>query len=156
MVANEDAPMWAAHWLAAGYDGPALRTLAGLGRTEVREVQDVLPEALEDCGVALPADDVAAAEVLFTDLARSHLAGEIDWLGLATTVYDVYLSSRFDPGVLDLPLARVTYLDEEWGHGCGRPAEELAAEVRAACLEQLNLPGAAAAPPPPAAGSSGG
>lgn len=45
-------PVWAAHWLVAGYDGDALVTLAGLPGSEPREVRDILPAALRECGVS--------------------------------------------------------------------------------------------------------
>ena len=76
----ERVPLWAAHWLAAGNDGDALRTLAGLSaKDDPRDIHDLVPEALADCGVTIPDSDSAAAQVAFTHLARLHgngLAGE--------------------------------------------------------------------------------
>jgi hypothetical protein len=41
--------MWAAHWLADGYDGESLVHLAGLHGDNPFDVRDALPGALADC-----------------------------------------------------------------------------------------------------------
>jgi hypothetical protein len=44
IVPSERLPLWAAHWLAAGNDAEALRTLAGLSATDdPRDIRDILP-----------------------------------------------------------------------------------------------------------------
>ena len=60
MLAVERAPWWAAHWLAEGHDGQALRELAGLNGTDPRAVRDLLPTALAETGIELPTTRLAA------------------------------------------------------------------------------------------------
>ncbi len=83
----ERVPLWAAHWLAAGYDGQALAELAGLHGDDPHEVRDLLGPALAECGASTPGGGLAdagereraAAMVAFTAIARiqvSGLAGE--------------------------------------------------------------------------------
>ena len=74
----ERVPLWAAHWLTNGYDGPALVELAGLHGDDPRAVRDLLPAALADCGATLPATDTAAAMEAFTHLAQLHADGTFD------------------------------------------------------------------------------
>lgn len=74
----ERMPWVAAHWLASGYDGEDLVRMAGLHGDDPREVGDVLPGALLDCGARLPDSDVAAAGDVFTRVARRHLDGRVD------------------------------------------------------------------------------
>jgi hypothetical protein len=62
VVPTERVPLWAALWLAAGYDGDALRTLGGLSvKDDPRDIRDILPDALVDCGITIPDSDSAAA-----------------------------------------------------------------------------------------------
>jgi hypothetical protein len=70
MLPAERIPGWAASWLVDGYDGPALVELAGLHGDDPREVRDLLPAALAECRVAVPAADAAAAMEAFTHLAQ--------------------------------------------------------------------------------------
>ena len=44
--------------------------LAGLHGDDPHDVHDLLPVALEDCGVHLPGSDTAAANVAFDQVAR--------------------------------------------------------------------------------------
>jgi hypothetical protein len=41
-VPTERVPLWAAHWIVAGHDGPALAELAGLHGDDPHEVRDLL------------------------------------------------------------------------------------------------------------------
>lgn len=68
-VAVERVPWWAAEWLVRGYDGPALREVAGLGRDDSGPVWELLPATLGDTGVRPPATVAEAAAVWFTHLA---------------------------------------------------------------------------------------
>jgi hypothetical protein len=68
MIPSERVPLWAAHWLVAGYDGEHVVHLAGLHGDDSREVNDALRDALLDCGVTLPESEAAAAAVVYTDL----------------------------------------------------------------------------------------
>jgi hypothetical protein len=48
---TERVPLWAAHWIADGRDGEALRRLAGLSGNDPHDVRDLLGNALRECGV---------------------------------------------------------------------------------------------------------
>jgi hypothetical protein len=71
----EKIPLWAAHWMVAGYDGEHLVHLAGLHGDDSREVRDALPAALRDCGVELPESGEAAATIVYAQLVRMFLDG---------------------------------------------------------------------------------
>jgi hypothetical protein len=45
LLPTERVPLWAAHWLVAGYDGEHLAYLAGLHGDDPHEVRDALPAA---------------------------------------------------------------------------------------------------------------
>src|SRR5581483_501198 len=75
MLPTERIPLWAAHWLADGHDGPALVQLAGLHGDDPHEVRDLLPAALADCGVTTPPSDAAAGMEAFTRLAQLQVEG---------------------------------------------------------------------------------
>jgi hypothetical protein len=87
MLPTERVPLWAAHWLVAGYDGEHLVYLAGLHGDDPHDVRDALPAALRDCGAEIPESDLAAATVVFTHLAQRHIEGMdgpnvvVGWLG---------------------------------------------------------------------------
>jgi hypothetical protein len=137
LVPTEKVPLWAAHWLVAGYDGEYLVHLAGLHGDDPHDVHDALPDALRDCGVEIPGSDVAAATVTFIDLARMHLNGQAGPLWVAQKVDEVLSRSGYLASVMDLPLGSLYCIADEWGEGWGRPVEQLAALVREACEEQL-------------------
>ncbi|MFH9548441.1 hypothetical protein [Streptomyces sp. NPDC017435] len=80
----EDLPMTAAEALAAGWDTPALRELAGLPRTaDSRYIGDMFEQALSEAGIALPDHNLARRHLL-RRLAVGFLAGEVDLAGLAS------------------------------------------------------------------------
>jgi len=137
LLPTEKVPLWAAHWLVAGYDGEHLVSLAGLHGDDPHDVHDALPDALLDCGVAIPNSDVAAASLSFTHLARMHVDGlaAAKWVG--QKVEEVLIRSGYARDVIDLPLGRLYDIADEWGAGWGRTDQELAAIVREACEEQL-------------------
>ena len=137
LLPTEKVPLWAAHWLVAGYDGEHMVSLAGLHGDDPHDVHDVLPDALLDCGVAIPDSDVAAASLSFTHLARMHVDGlaAARWVG--QKVEEVLIRSGYARDVLDLPLGRLYDIADEWGAGWGRTDQELAAIVQEACEEQL-------------------
>jgi hypothetical protein len=80
---TERVPLWAAHWLAAGYDGQALAELAGLHGDDPHEVRDLLGPALAECSASTPGGgqaaagerERAAAMVAFTAIARLQISG---------------------------------------------------------------------------------
>jgi hypothetical protein len=75
-LAADEVPLWAAHWLVDGYDGEALRTLAGLSGFDPYDVREILPAALADCAVAIPESLRRAADVVFTAMAGMCLRSE--------------------------------------------------------------------------------
>ncbi|MCW2935859.1 MAG: hypothetical protein JWM19_6821 [Actinomycetia bacterium] len=137
LLPTERVPMWAAHWIVAGYDGESLVLLAGLHGDDPFDVRDALPGALRECGVAVPGSDIEAAALVFTHLARMHLDGRVAARWVSQEVEEVFIRSEYSDGVLDLPLGSVYGIDDEWGAGWGRCIEQLTADVRAACEEQL-------------------
>lgn len=137
LLRTEKVPLWAAHWLVAGYDGEHLAALAGLHGDDPHDVRDELPGALLDCGVAIPDSNVAAASVAFGHLARMHVDGLAgpEWVG--QKVEEVLIRSGYAREIRDLPLGHLYYIADEWRAGWGRTIQELAAVVREACEEQL-------------------
>jgi hypothetical protein len=136
-VPVERIPVIAAHWLVAGYDGDDLRTLAGLSGKDPYEVHDVLPGALADCGVSVPDDDSAAASVVFLHLARMHADGRASERWVLDKVDEILSGCLYLHSVLSLPLGRLYRVSDEWADGWGRTEEQLKAEIRKACAEQL-------------------
>ncbi|MBN9741662.1 hypothetical protein DMP23_11160 [Amycolatopsis sp. A1MSW2902] len=134
---TSDLPLWAAHWLADGEDGEHLRHLAGLSRSEPREIHDVQEAALADCRTPIPA--VAdAAEAAFTHLARLFLNGHLSERGLLNDLHAVILRTGYAESATSLPLAQVWLADEEWDGGWGRTEEQIKEAIRAACRSQLD------------------
>src|SRR5215472_4063652 len=126
MVPAERLPLWAAHWLAAGKDGDALRTLAGLSATDdPRDIRELLPGALAGCGVTIPDSDAAAAQVAFTKLARMHADGLAAERWVLDKVCEIVARSGHADRVISLPLGQIFVLDDEWGAGWGRTEPEL-------------------------------
>ena len=143
LVPFKKVPLWAAHWLVAGYDGESLVYLAGLPGDDSRESYDALPEALNDCGVTIPESDVAAATVMFTDLARMLLDGLAGPQWIAQKVDEVLDASGYSADVMALPLGGLYTVADEWDEGWGRPADQLTALVRERCEEQVRIGSAA-------------
>lgn len=137
MIDIDRVPWWAAQWLADGHDGPVSRELAGLGAHDIG-VHDLLPSALAEVGVDIPADEVASATVIFTDLAAMCLAGHADERWVAQKVEEVICLSDYSSQVIDLPLGQVYGADDAWAGGWGPSPDELRVEVRAACRAQLS------------------
>ncbi|MFI0446652.1 hypothetical protein [Actinomadura sp. 6N118] len=139
----ERVPLWAAHWIADGLDGEALRTLAGMDGSDTREVRDILPAALIDARSPVPDDLHIAVNDVYDDLASRYLAGETDTGWLITEVEQLMVSSHWDDAFHDPPLGSLYRLYDEWVDGWGRPRDELAALVRQACMEQVGQASAA-------------
>jgi hypothetical protein len=59
---TERVPLWAAHWLAAGYDGEVLAALAGPHGDDPHAVRDLLVAALAECGITTPLPETADAQ----------------------------------------------------------------------------------------------
>ena len=138
---TERIPLWAAHWIAAGYDGLAVAELAGMHGDDPHDVRDLLPAALAECGVSTPEDpsedhERAAAMVAFTAIARLQASGRASERWVVDKVVEV-TQPHFKPSVTSLPLGQIFALDDEWGTGWGRGNEQLRAAVRQACAQQL-------------------
>ena len=133
-------PMWAAHWLVAGYDGSAVAELAGLRSSDSREAHDLLPAALAECGLTAPLARIAAAIAAFADLARLQQSGRAGERWVVSKVEEVLSANDYDSEIAGLPLGQIHYLNDEWSEGWGRPHEELEKVVDAACVVQLHLP----------------
>ncbi|MET9266303.1 hypothetical protein [Amycolatopsis sp. NPDC004079] len=134
---TNDLPLWAAHWLAEGEDGEHLRHLAGLSRTEPREIHDVQQSALADCHTPIPTA-ADAAKVAFTHLARLLLNGHLSERALLNDLHTIIVRTNYSDSVVKLPLAQAWMLDEEWDQGWGRPEEQIKEAVHAACQAQLD------------------
>jgi hypothetical protein len=133
----ELVPMWAAWWLADGFDGIGLRELAGLSGHDPRDVHDLLPAALADIGVALPSE-LDACAVALDALANEVLAGtrtELDAVEVIERIVDSMWPSR---EILKEPLGSIYGIDDEWGTGWGRTIPELRAAVQDACRRQVD------------------
>jgi hypothetical protein len=141
ILPTERIPLWAAHWIAGGYDGPTLAELAGLHGDDPRGVRDLLPAALAECGVstsAEPSEDQerAAAMIAFTAIARLQASGHASERWVVGKVVQIS-QPFFKPSITSLPLGQLFALDDEWGAGWGRTTEQLRAAVRQACAQQL-------------------
>jgi hypothetical protein len=136
---TERIPLFASHWLADGHDGRALAELAGLHGDDPHDVRDLLPEALAECGAGVMPSDEAAALTAFTALAQLQTDGLARERWIVDKVTEVVARTDYSTTVTDLPLGSLFGLDDEWGAGWGRSDAELAARVREACAEQLQL-----------------
>ena len=139
---TERIPLWAAHWIASGYDGQVLAELAGLHRDDPHEIRDLLPAALAECGISTPAEpseehERAAAMFAFTAIARLQASGHVSERWVVDKVVQITEPFLFDRAITSLPLGLLYTLDDEWGAGWGRTDEQLRAAVRQACAQQL-------------------
>jgi hypothetical protein len=134
---TELVPMWTAHWLVDGLDGPALRSLAGQSGSDPYAVRDLLPEALVEAGARIPAVNVATATVAYDHFARMCLDGLASEHWVSQKVEELFVNSGYDNDLLSPPLGAVYGLDDEWEGGWGRTPEALAIAIRAACAAQL-------------------
>src|SRR5215467_1660351 len=77
-VGPEDMPQFAADALEAGYDGPALRRLAGLMKPNMREVGNLFQEALAEIGNVKIHSNQQAVLFLSRLVATAIVEGSID------------------------------------------------------------------------------
>ena len=141
ILPTERIPLWAAHWIAAGYDGQALAELAGLHGDDPHDVRDLLPAALAECGASAPEDpsqdhERAAAMVAFTAIARLQATGRASERWVVDKGIQI-AEPYFDRTIISLPLGQLYALNDEWGAGWGRTDEQLREAVRQACAQQL-------------------
>ena len=150
-LAAERVPMWAAHWLVQGYDGPALRELAGLDGSDRTSVRELLPVALGEagCEVTPDSDDadarirsgrIARLNVVYHDVAQLCLDGLASERWVLDKVAEIVSDELYSDEAIAPPLGQLFGLDDEWGAGQGRTKEELAEEVRRACQLQVDPP----------------
>lgn len=134
----EKVPLWAAHWLVDGFDGPALAELAGLSGGRSTEIHDLLPSALADCGIPLPPSRIAAFVTVFHELARLQISGRAGERWIAQKV-DELLSGEEEllEELMSYPVGGLYCLTDEWSGGWGRTERQLVEVVRAACRAQL-------------------
>ncbi len=123
MVPAERVALWAAHWLVDGNDGQALRTLAGLSaKDDPRDIHDILPGALADCRITIPDSDTAAAQVAFTNLARTQADGHAAERWILDKACEIIARSGHADSMTSLPLGQLFGLDDEWGAGWAPPS----------------------------------
>ena len=134
---TEDLPLWAAHWLAHGEDGEHLRRLAGLSRSEPREIHDVQQLALADCRAAVPESPVAAAKLAFDYVARTFVHGHLTEREVLAQVDRIVAGSGTAADAIRMPLGQTWLLDEEWDQGWGRTETQIKETIQAACQDQL-------------------
>jgi hypothetical protein len=147
-LATERVPMWAAHWLVQGYDGPALRELAGLDGSDPNSVRELLPAALGEAGCEVPESDiddalrsrrVARLNVVYCDVAQLCLDGRASERWVLDKVAEIVSDELYSDEAIAPPLGQLFGLDDEWGTGRGRTNEALADEIRRACQRQVEL-----------------
>ncbi|AOS63268.1 hypothetical protein [Actinoalloteichus hymeniacidonis] len=138
LLETDRVPWWAAEWLVQGWDGPALRELAGLGAEDAREIRDLMPSVLQEVAVAPFATQVEAAEACFRYLARLCLQGLVEERWVAWTVDRVLHAVSYVDEAYALPLSGAFGVDEVWDDGFSGSAIELRELVRDACAAQLD------------------
>jgi hypothetical protein len=137
MLPVEKVPLWAAHWIAAGYDGESLVSLAGLSGDDPNDVRELLPDALDDCGVTVPGPVAAAAAEAFSRIAEDFEAGLAAPYWVAQKADQVLARSEYADDVLAMPLGKLFDVACEWDGGWGRSRQQLETVIRQACDEQL-------------------
>lgn len=134
---TELVPIWAAHWLAQGLDGEGIVALASLDSNDIREVHDLLPDALADAGVEPMSGTRAAARIAFDHIARMHLDGKAGWRWVLTAVTGAFEQNDYGRAFRDEPLGALCGLEDEVAGGWGRRTVEIEAEVHDACERQV-------------------
>ncbi|GAA3781205.1 hypothetical protein GCM10022225_81960 [Plantactinospora mayteni] len=133
----ERVPWYAADWLAAGHDGPALRELAGLDGSDTRLIGELLPDALTEVGVPVPSA-AEAADTWLATLAQRLIDGEIDERTVSEHV-SAFVSWHLDlDEIWHSPFTDLHVIVDEWDQGWGRGNQELAATVRQLCRDHLS------------------
>jgi hypothetical protein len=167
-VPAERIPLWATHWLVAGYDGEALVELAGLGGRDPGAVHDLLEAALGDCGLDRSDLDTAergrkraAAMTTFTAIAELHAQGRATEQWVLDKIYEMAANDRVvdpnpDEAVTSLPLGRLYLLADEWKFPRLPADDQMRAIVQQACREQLAAAFGHPGPSRPASRHGGG
>ncbi|OHV39130.1 MULTISPECIES: hypothetical protein [Pseudofrankia] len=149
-VPVEPIPLWAAHWLVAGYDGEALAELAGLSGRDLGAVHDLLEAALGDCGLDRSDLDTAergrkcaTAMTTFTTIAELHVQGRATEQWVLDKIHEMADNDRMvdpypDEAVTSLPLGRLYLLADEWKFPRLPADDQIRAVVQQACREQFH------------------
>lgn len=77
-VWSEDMPVFAADALEAGYDGPALRQLAGLIKPTSMDIGDLFQRALDEIGTVKILSQIQAVYWMSRVVATDIVEGRID------------------------------------------------------------------------------
>jgi hypothetical protein len=129
-VGPEDMPRFAADALEAGYDGPALRRLAGLIKPTSRDVGDLFRNALLEIGKVKIQSKEQAVFSLSRETAADILQGRID------PVRGAEILARY-AGMLGYPAFLVEFLQlsemphwEEYAPNEQRLTQDILAQAR--------------------------
>ncbi|GAB3358570.1 hypothetical protein [Amycolatopsis echigonensis] len=79
--------------------------------TGAPEIHDVQRAALADCRTPIP----TATDAAFTHLARMLLNGHLTERNLLAAVHTIVLRTGYADSAMNLPLAQIWLLEEEWG-----------------------------------------
>ncbi|THV41990.1 hypothetical protein [Glycomyces buryatensis] len=80
-----DVPMEAAHALARGLDTPALVELAGLDRSQTRDIRDLIPVVAGQLGIFLPTREAVVSRRV-KETSASYLAGSVGFVDSLSNV----------------------------------------------------------------------
>lgn len=98
-VLPEDLPAFAADALEAGYDGYALRQLAGLVRPTSRDVGDLFVRALGDMGLEKPSSRQQANLTVAKSVSKSIADGTLDPFAGARRLSHLAQAAGFPEGL---------------------------------------------------------
>ncbi|WP_205324481.1 hypothetical protein [Glycomyces sp. YM15] len=96
-----DVPLEAAHALVRGLETPGLVELAGMHRNQTLDIEDLIPQVIDELGIAIAARSTVV-ERRASEIASGYLAGDIAFIdGLS--------------GVLSW---QTQYFEEGYGYRC--------------------------------------
>jgi hypothetical protein len=75
----------------------------------------------------------------FTNLAQLCIDGKAAERWIVDKVSEILARTSYPDSFIALPLGQIYGLDDEWGAGWGRTADELRTITRQACVDQLRL-----------------
>lgn len=137
-VSPEDMPQFAADALEAGYDGPALRRLAGLIRPTSRDVDDLFERALREIGTVRVQSKEQAYIFLSRQTAIDIVEGRIEPLRGAEILARHAMALGYPEFISEfLQLSEMPY----WGEYAPAPKKLAQDIVEHARLLLANVPG---------------
>ncbi|MDX6744981.1 hypothetical protein [Actinocorallia sp. A-T 12471] len=136
MAYVERLPWWAAQWLADGFDGTAVRELAGLDASDPHEIHDLIPGAFKDMAIPIPTS-LDAAQTVFHNIARRFTTGTLNERDVAREVQQICMLNGHPASFAQLPLGELDTVHDEWEGPYGRPPTELKALIHQKCTEHL-------------------